>query len=223
LIETVRIPSRKLLLIRNGVDTRSYRIRRDPDLRHELGIQDGEFVVGAIGRLDPVKNHEGLIRAATLLGRERPGIRLVIVGDGPERAKVEKSIRTLGNKARPILTGYRSDVERFYGVFDVFVLNSFAEGMSNTLLEAMASALPVVCTRVGGNVELVEDQVRGTLVEAGDDCGLVQRLKTYFDSRDLMRRHGDEARRHVEENLSLSIMVQRYVELYRGVTQKATE
>src|SRR5262249_8098339 len=138
--QTVQIPKRKLAFIPNGVDTQRFSPGRDAKLRAELGIGQDELVIGTIGRLDPVKNHEGLIRAVQLLQRMGCPARLVIVGDGPLRGKVEECRRNAaGLRPEPLILGYRSDVERLYRVFDTFVLNSFAEGMSNTLLEAMAS------------------------------------------------------------------------------------
>ncbi len=107
-------------------------------------------------------------------------VRLVIVGDGPERRNLEAMVAETAGIRAPILTGYRPDVDRFYGLFDVFVLNSFAEGMSNTLLEAMASGLPVVCTPVGANPELVRHGERGLHVPVGDDNALASALRLYL-------------------------------------------
>jgi sugar transferase (PEP-CTERM/EpsH1 system associated) len=212
--QEIRIPKSKIVLIHNGVDTKGYHPHRDPELRKELGIREEEFVIGTIGRLDPVKNHAGLIRAFNLLANEISDLRLVIVGDGTERPNLEALIRALDLGPVPILTGYRSDIERFYGIFDAFVLNSFAEGMSNTLLEAMSSGLAVVCTPVGANVDLIEDNVQGRFVATGDDVRLAEMLREYKNSQDLRIRLGIAARSFVEESYSLSKMVSNYNDLY---------
>jgi len=207
----------KILLIRNGVDTEQYHPHRDSGLRGELGIDEGDFVVGTLGRLDPVKNHAGLIKAFATLSKGIRAALLVIVGDGPEKANLENLIRTLGISPSPILTGYRSDVARFYGLFDVFVLNSFAEGMSNTLLEAMSSGLPVICTPVGANVELIKDPDRGRFVPVGDEARLAEALREFAHSPDLRTGTGLNAREYVEKFHSLSEMIRQYSELYLNI------
>ncbi len=213
----VRIPKSKIALIPNGVDTGLYHPHRDLALRHALGIRGDDFVVGTIGRLDPVKNHAGLIRAFRAFAEDCPAARLMIVGDGPERERLEGLIQKLNFSSRPVLTGYQSEIHRFYGVFDVFVLNSFAEGMSNTLLEAMASGLPVLCTSVGANPEIVADRVRGRLIPAGDDAVLTAALRDCHDSPELRKAHGCAAESFIRENFSLAAMVRTYADLYLNV------
>src|SRR5262245_2976750 len=166
--DTVNIPERKLVLIPNGVDTTRFYPGRESAMRAELGIADNEFVVGTIGRLDPIKNYEGVIDAVRSVNREGHKIRLIICGDGPNKTRIEDRLRSSPIVPEPLLLGYRPDVDRLYRMFDVFVLNSFGEGMSNTLLEAMASRLPIVCTAVGGNVELISNRQTGIVIKAGD-------------------------------------------------------
>jgi sugar transferase (PEP-CTERM/EpsH1 system associated) len=214
---TVHIPRRKLAFIPNGVDTDRFCPGRDLNLRAELGIDEKEFVVGAIGRLDPVKNHEGLVRAVKILSDSRHSVRLVIVGEGPNRQRLEEVIRASQLQPEPLLLGYRPEVERLYRVFDTFVLNSFAEGMSNTLLEAMASGLPIICTTVGGNPELVAGTERGVLIESNSDGALADAIAGYLKSPELRRTHGAQARDYSVQNFSISSMINRYVSLYESV------
>jgi glycosyltransferase involved in cell wall biosynthesis len=115
------------------------------------------------------------------------------------------------------MLGYRPDVERLYRIFDIFTLNSFAEGMSNTLLEAMASGLPVVCTAVGGNVELISDHETGTLVASGQECALAEAIHKYMRSTSECRAHGMNARRFAVENFSIRNMIDQYAALYESV------
>jgi glycosyltransferase involved in cell wall biosynthesis len=184
-------------------------------LRAELGIGADEFVIGSVGRLDPVKNHQGLIRAVQILQQRGFPVRLVIVGDGPMRGDVEDCLRTARLVPEALLLGYRSDVDRLYRVFDSFVLNSFAEGMSNTLLEAMASGLPIICTAVGGNVELVENRQRGTLIVPGNDNALADAMEQLMSSSG--GDYGANARSFIMENLSIRRMIERYTALYESV------
>jgi glycosyltransferase involved in cell wall biosynthesis len=151
------------------------------------------------------------------MGPARRNSRVVIVGDGPERLNLEKTIGALGLGSAVILTGYRVDVYRFYGLFDVFVLNSFAEGMSNTLLEAMACGLPVVSTSVGASSSVVSDGERGRLTAVGNDAELAGRIQSYKERPDLRAVHGAAARQFVEQEHSLSSMVGSYARLYSMV------
>jgi glycosyltransferase involved in cell wall biosynthesis len=134
----------------------------------------------------------------------------VFVGDGPDRTLLEALIRDMKDMAPPILVGYQADTASFYGIFDVFVPNSFAEGMSNTLMEAMSSGLAIVCTSVGRNVELVEGGECGNHAPPGDDEALARRIAEYPGSRSS---HGMNARQFVEQILSLEAMVERYSRL----------
>jgi sugar transferase (PEP-CTERM/EpsH1 system associated) len=212
---TVRVPENKLVFIPNGVDTDRFRPGRDLALRREWGIADDEFVVGAVGRLDPIKNYEGLITAIRSLNTTGHKVRLVIAGDGPERANIENQLRS-PLVPEPILLGARTNIERLYAAFDLFVLNSFGEGMSNTLLEAMASGLPTVCTDVGGNGELVADRERGILITPGDDRALAEAIGQYISSPGMRAAHGHNARCFVAQHFSLEQMIHRYVALYES-------
>jgi len=212
---TVRVPENKLVFIPNGVDTDRFRPGRNLELRRGWGVADDEFVVGAIGRLDPIKNHEGLLAAVRSLNARGYKVRLVMAGDGPERVKIENLLRS-PFAPPPLLLGARADVDELYRAFDLFVLNSFGEGMSNTLLEAMASGLPTVCTAVGGNTELVTDGQRGSLVRPGDDMALAEAIQKYIGSSEMRTTHGHNARHFIVEHFSLERMIHRYVSLYES-------
>jgi sugar transferase (PEP-CTERM/EpsH1 system associated) len=212
---TVRVPEKKLVCIPNGVDTDRFRPGRNLELRRSWGVADDEFVVGAVGRLDPIKNHRGLLVAVRSLNAKGHRVRLVIAGDGPERSKIESFLRP-PFAPQPLLLGARADVDQLYRTFDLFVLNSFAEGMSNTLLEAMATGLPAACTAVAGNMELVIDGKRGTLVRPGDDFALAETISKYIGSPEMRAAHGHNARAFIVEHFSLERMIRQYVSLYES-------
>jgi sugar transferase (PEP-CTERM/EpsH1 system associated) len=214
---TVHIPRRKLEFIPNGVDTERFHRGLDRELRTELGIGQDEFVVGAISRLDPIKNHEGLVNALRMLQNAQRKVRLVIVGEGPNRQNLERTLRESNLRPEPLLLGYRPDVERLYRTFDVFVLNSHAEGMSNTLLEAMASGLPIICTSVGGNPELISHKQRGLLIEPGKDADLAAAISRYISEPDTRAAHSTSARQFAVQNFSIASMIDKYVSLYKSV------
>jgi len=214
--QTVRVPESKLVCIPNGVDTDRFLPGRNYTLRRRWGIADDEFVIGAVGRLDPIKNYEGLLMAVRSLQANGHKVRLVIAGDGPDRDKIYKLLRFPFDPT-PLLLGVRSDVDQIYQCFDLFALNSFAEGMSNTLLEAMASGLPTVCTAVGGNAELVADGERGRLVRSGDHAELTAAIAGYISSPHARAVHGAQAREFIAQHFSLKQMIQRYVGLYESI------
>jgi len=222
LTDVVGIPAGKIVLIPNGVDTDRFRPHRDPALRKELGIDEHQFVVGTVGRLDRVKNHAGMMRAVARMREPFGRIRLVIVGEGPERSNLEKLRRELGLGDTVMLAGFRADVHRFYGLFDVFVLNSFAEGMSNTLLEAMSSGLPVICTPVGTATEMVADGKRGRLVPLDDDSALAGAIAAYRENCFLRESHGNAARLFIVRQHSLSVMIVLYGRLYQGIPRRVS-
>lgn len=214
LARDVRIPARKLVTVRNGVDTTRFSDDMREVGRRTLGVAADASVVGTVGRLDPVKDHASLLCAFARLGGRYPDALLVVVGDGPCRAELEAIARQAGMSARVRFLGERSDVPALLAGMDVFVLPSIAEGISNTILEALASGLPVVATRVGGNPELVVDGVTGSLVPPRDAAALAAAVAEYLDDGPLRRAHGKAARARAVECFSLDRMVNGYRRLY---------
>jgi len=201
--------------IYNGVDTERFLPGPGDHLRNELGIPRGNFVAGVVGRLDPIKDHPTLFSAFSRLRETVPEARLLVVGDGPERGRLE----TMAGEG-VVFLGERRDVPELMRTLDLFVLPSRNEGISNTILEAMATGLPVVATAVGGNPELVEPGVTGTLVPAGSPEALAQALSVYAASYELRQEHGAAARARALERFSIPAMVQSYEKVWRRVVQK---
>ncbi|MGH7392610.1 MAG: glycosyltransferase, partial [Candidatus Rokuibacteriota bacterium] len=170
-----------------------------------------------VGRLDPVKDQAGLIRAFAGLAREHADVRLIVAGDGPCRADLETLAASLGLGDRVLLLGERRDVPRVLAALNVFVLPSVAEGISNTILEAMATGLPVIATRVGGNPELVEDGVNGFLVPRRDPDALRAAMARYVDDPHLAAVHGKSSRQRSVECFGLERMRDTYTSLYRDL------
>jgi len=215
LVDTVGIARRKVQVLMNGVDVA--RFAPAAVERHAVlpQIPDGAVVVGTVGRLDPVKGHLTLIDAVARLAvaGEVP-VHLVIVGEGPERAVLERRIHATGLGGTVHLVGECGDVPAVLRTFDIFCLSSLAEGISNTMLEAMATGLPVVATAVGGNRELVADRATGCLTPAGDPALLAAALEPVVSDAGLRQRWGDAARRRACEQFSLEAMVRRYEACY---------
>jgi glycosyltransferase involved in cell wall biosynthesis len=203
-------------VIYNGIDVRP---SAAPDarasVRARLGVDDHTLVAGTIARLDPVKDLGTLIRAVALAHRVRPW-RLVIVGDGSERARLEQLAADLGAAGAVTFLGHRDDARDWLPGCDVFVNSSISEGVSLTILEAMAASLPVVATRVGGTPEVVTPDC-GVLVPAGQAQQLADALLHLGGDAPLRAALGTAARARVEAMFSLDRMVRQYRDVYRGV------
>ena len=215
--EQLRIAETQIAVIPNGVDTERFRPRGDVRriARQELGVAPDTLVVGTVGRLDPIKDHRTLFQAVALLLAQNLPIQLVIVGDGVERKALEAYVQARGLLSRQTMfIGESSDVVSQMNCFDVFVLPSLAEGMSNALLEAMSVGVAPIATRVGGNPEIVEDGSSGLLFEAGDTKTLAAQLKALGSNPQWRRHLGSTARIRVEKCFSLQHMLGNYTRLY---------
>ena len=217
LIRTVGIPESKVTTIHNGVDTRIFSPDRGGAIRDSLGLNDSVFTLGTVGRLDPVKDHRSLVQAFMPIARSARPVGLIIAGDGPMRRAIESLSSELGISEKVRLLGERHDIPQVLKACDVFTLTSIAEGISNTILEAMASALPVVATRVGGNPELVEHGINGCLVSARDVAALTAAFESYLHDPKLKDEHGRNARARAEQRFSLERMATEYAQLYQGL------
>jgi len=223
---TIRVKPAQLTQIYNGVDV----VRFSPAVRHQRtlwpeGFADpGCVVIGTVGRLEPVKDQVTLVRAFVRLLDDAPErrarLRLVIVGDGSLRPAAHEILRAAQAEHLAWLPGARDDIPEFLQGFDVFVLPSLREGVSNTILEAMASGLPVVATRVGGNPELVREGEDGLLTPAGDPAAMAHAIGEYVDAPLLRRRHGAAARRKVETSFSIDAMIQSYMAVYDATLER---
>lgn len=218
--DSVGVPSTRLRQIYNGVDNTLFRPRPGsrPNLAPAGFIPDDALVIGTVGRLAGVKDQATLVRAFARLLSQQPGLRrrarLVIAGDGPERGHLEELIAQEGVGAVTWLAGERSDIPAFMQSLDVFVLPSLGEGISNTILEAMASGLPVVASRVGGNPELVTEGDNGLLVPSGDPEALADALARYAEDPGLAQRQGARGRRKVEQTFNWEHCVAGYLSVY---------
>jgi glycosyltransferase involved in cell wall biosynthesis len=197
LIRNEGIPERRVSVIYNGVDLSTF--DRDgqgrAEARRALGLGEDELVIMQVARLDALKDHPTAIRTLARVARRRPEARLVLVGEGPEEATIRALVREHGLDERVRLLGLRTDVPRLLPAADLFLLTSVSEGIPVTLIEAMAAALPIVSTRVGGVGEVVEDGRTGLLAPSGDDEALAEsilRLAADPSGRELMGRLGRE-------------------------------
>lgn len=214
--DTFGVRRDRFLPIINGVDTGRFcpnpatRAR----LRQELGLEHA-FVVGSVGRLVPVKDYGTLIRAFAQLAAHHAHCRLVLVGGGPEESSLRALAQELGVGAQVLFTGRRSDVADLMNVFDVFALSSLTEGLSNTILEAMATGLPVVATRVGGNPEIVLEGRNGHMVATSDANAMAAILADLVVQPVELQRLSQGALEFTGSQCSLQNMVDNYEQSYR--------
>ncbi len=213
LIGTVGLPSRKVTQIYNGVDTAHFY----PVRRPEPG--DAPVIVGTVSRMEPVKNPVNLAEAFVSLCSRRPelkeNMRLVMVGEGSLLPEVQRRLETAGVSELVEFAGTVGDVRKQLHRFDLFVLPSRNEGISNTVLEAMACGLPVVATNVGGNAELIIEEETGVLVAGDDPLELAEAIARYVTSPSLRCEHGAAGRQRAERLFSLASMVSAYRMVYR--------
>lgn len=227
LVEKINLPHYKLSQIYNGVDADLFRVYKTdlataqythPNSQGDNGLVE-KFSIGTVGRLQSEKNQETLIRAFKYLldscnHSNRYQLELLMVGDGPDRSKLESLVVKLGLKGCVRFMGSRDDIPRLLNQIDIFVLPSINEGISNTILEAMASGLPVVATAVGGNPELVVEGKTGYLVPSADPQSMAVAIQTYLEQPELISKHGLAGRKRVEETFSMAAMVNAYMKVY---------
>jgi sugar transferase (PEP-CTERM/EpsH1 system associated) len=223
----VGIRASKVVRICNGVDTRRFAPAAGAArvLVPRSWREPGTVVIGTVARMAAIKDPLNLVRAFIAL-RSAPGgraARLVFVGDGDLKSAAEQLLRDAGALEAAWLAGARDDVPQLLREMDVFALGSRREGISNTVLEAMASGLPVVATATGGNMELVRDGESGRLVPPADSAALAAALLGYVADPQLRAAHGHRARQLAEHEYSLRIMVDAYASLYDHYTAHLQE
>ncbi len=207
------VPRRKLFVIPNFIPDEAF---SDccPALPHKQGV----IRLGMIARMNhPVKNHPLLLRAVARLAARYPTLETVLVGDGPLRLGFERMAGDLRIAEKVLFLGNRRDIPSILRSLDIAVLTSDSEGLSNAILEAMAAALPVVATRVGGNVELVEDGKTGFLFPAGSEEALAAAIAKLLDNADLRTQMGMEARSRALATYKASSVAARFTNLYTSL------
>ncbi len=206
----------RFLAILNGVDIDKFKPSEDSreKYRELLGLTDGQFVIGSVGRLVEVKNYPSLIKAFALFVKQQPNSKLLLTGDGPMRGELESLIKQLGVVDSVELLGRRDDIPELMNAYDVFVLPSFREGLSNTILEAMSTGLPAVVSNVGGSPEIVVEGKTGHLFEVDDTDKMAQLFKQFASDSGYLKKVSLQARTHVVDNYSLPIMVENYQNVY---------
>lgn len=220
----VGIPGAKLTQIYNGVDADRFNsINANYEtVKFPPSFDEDSIIIGTVGRMEAVKAQTTLAEAFILLHREcqqyRHKLRLVMIGDGDLRNKSQEKLDQAELSEYCWLPGSRDDVPSIMNRMDIFVLPSRNEGISNTILEAMATGLPVVATRVGGNPELVIEQHTGLLVPSDNPYEMMLALKQYVEDADMRLQHGKNALTTISERFRIEHMVDNYLSVYNSLT-----
>ena len=219
LTNTVGVAQGKVVQIYNGVDAQRFSVTTPRRMIPGSPFNDPDlWLLGTVGRMQTVKNQTDLTRAfilaLELVPELRRSLRLVMIGEGPLRGQSQALLDQAGCADFAWLPGERNDIPDVLNGLDCFALPSLAEGISNTILEAMASGLPVIATDVGGNGELVESEKTGVLVPAGNIESLAEKIVMLAQKREKARNMGHAGRQAVEQKFSLTAMVRRYQNLY---------
>lgn len=190
-------------------------------LRAQFGFGPDDFVVGTVGRFDPVKNLPMLVSSIAESAPELPSVRGLLVGDGPAWPAIRRQVDAAGLAERVRLTGHREDARALVQCLDLFVLGSFSEGTSMALLEAMAAGIPVAVTDVGGNPEIVRDGATGWVIPSGDGTALVDVVRQAASDPALCRRFAEAGRQRYLQQFSLSAMLEAYRRIYAQLGARA--
>jgi glycosyltransferase involved in cell wall biosynthesis len=217
LVRNEGLSPERVAVVYNGVDLDA--ITADgPDrqeARRAMGVGSDELVILQVARLDAIKDHSTAVRTLERVRRRRADARLVLVGEGPEMEKIRELARQLGVSPGIRFLGLRTDVARLIPGADLILLTSVSEGIPLSLIEGMAAGLPVVATRVGGVVEVIEEGETGLLAPAGDDASLADAVLRVADEPDLRARMGRLGRERAQAMFSEGRMHSEYLQLYQ--------
>lgn len=216
----LRVAPERLTMIRLGLDLTPFQSAEAGRFRRELGLGDEVPLVGIVGRLAPVKDHRLFLATAAVIRRRRPDVHFAVVGDGELRLELEAEASRLGLGERIHFTGWRSDMPQVCADLTVSLLTSHNEGTPTTVIEALASACPVVATGVGGVPDLMVDGIHGFVVAGRDPAHLADRTLALLDDAALRRRMGHAGRSRMLFAYSLKSFVDQTANLYLELMQQ---
>jgi glycosyltransferase involved in cell wall biosynthesis len=212
------VPAGKVHIVRGGVrPAPRFSLSERRDHRAALGVAEDEFLIGCVGNLRAMKRQDLLIDAFARLLPTHSRSRLMLVGDGELRSRIESQLRSMGLADRVILFGTATDLPPLYDAFDLFVQASNSEGLPNVLLEASSAGLPIVATDAGGTHEVIQDGQTGLLVPVDDLAALTRAIAHAMSDADLRRRLGAAARDLIAHDYGMERFFQEYEGLYRGL------
>ncbi|MBA6377930.1 MULTISPECIES: glycosyltransferase [unclassified Colwellia] len=214
LVEFENIPRRSINVIYNGIAELNVDIEKVKQLKLSLNLDEDKIILGTIARFDPIKNHKMMLKAFAEVLKKNSNAILLIVGDGDERESIEALIRELNITDNIILTGYNPNPKHYLAMMDIYLLSSFSEGTSMTLLEAMSLGKPCVVTDAGGNAEIIKHKENGLVTDNDNLEQFTDCCNELIADTVKQKLYGEAGRKIFEENFSLNNMLNRYRALY---------
>lgn len=212
------IPAKRIEVIYNGIAELQTDKEEVNNIRTQLGLTKDCLVFGTVARLDPIKNHRMMVAAFAQMHKQQPNSHLLIVGDGEERQNLEQQIKSLELENSVTLTGYIDKPANYLAMFDVFLLPSFSEGTSMTLLEAMSLGKPTIATAVGGTPEIIEDEISGILIPNNNTNSLIKALNRISENIELRYQTGNNSLTRFKLSFTITQMVKKYRQIYTNLT-----
>ena len=204
----------KITIINNGVDLKKFESNiAKNNKKLEIGLQKNDFVIGNVARLDPIKDHQTLIKAFSEVCESIKNSKLLLVGSGPLLPMLQNLTKLYNVREKTRFLGSRQDIPELLNIMDIYVQSSLYEGMSNTILEAMASKIPVIATDVGGTPDIIIDNETGILIPSGDANALANSI-LLLSNKDLAQKMGESGYERVKKIFSIEKMVASYENLY---------
>ncbi len=215
------IPEEKIRVISSGIDFSPFEGVSSSDyLRREFSFSKDDYLVGIIAHLADHKGHIYLLQAAQILKEKAPKIKVIVVGEGPLRMELNRQVKNSALEDIVFFLGFREDIPQILGSLDLFVLSSYLEGLGSSLLDAMASRLPVVATQAGGIPEVVVHGETGLLVPPRDPEALAKAILTLYKDRNLSSRLGEKGYQLVHQRFSVEAMAEKVISLYKELAER---
>lgn len=213
-----KIDPSKILVIPNGVDTVKFAPREKSEkICKDLSIKEKDKIIGFVGRLVPAKGIEYLIEAASYLKKQYENLKVIITGDGYLLDGLRQKAEELGINDIIVFTGKRRDIPDILSCINIFVMPSIAEGLPNSLLEAMAMGKPVIATEAGGTPEIIKNEFNGLLVPPGNSKGIAEAIMILFENTLLAANISQKARDFIIENYGITAIARKWESLYQSL------
>lgn len=208
------VSASRIPIIQNGVDISKF-YRKNHVTKNNITLIN-------VGRFSPQKNHELLIRCYKKLIEKYANLKLVLIGEGELKGNIEKQVRDNKIQDSVLFTGNVSNVEDYLAEADVFLMTSDYEGLPLSVIEAMASGLPIVSTKAGGVVDLISDKENGLLVDVGNEAEIIKAVSRLLSDEETRRRMGEKSQ-ELAKKYSVEMMIKRYEKLYLKIGKKRNE
>jgi glycosyltransferase involved in cell wall biosynthesis len=219
LVHNCKFPADKVTSIPTGVDDIFFKVKKDSTKKLQYGLTMDSLIVSNVGIFRKVKGHDVTLKAAKIVADIFPNVHFLLVGDGPHKRVIEKLVDNLGLSEHVTFTGFVDNVTEIYSITDVAILSSWSEGVPQSVLQAMASGVPVVSTKVGGVPEIVMDGATGLLISPGDYDALAKNIISLLKNPQLALNLSDNAKQRVNM-YSMSHMLDSIETLYRDMLHK---